>query len=386
MHAHARARSHSPPAPGGIPDNPGRARRPGPGKLRRVLAAPLVLSALLSLPVPAGGGSNLAAAAAAAGRPPECAARSQRAVSRGPSVWERARVPSLQRYCDLVARAHAQLSGRPEAAREAAQAADKALPGRAAPAVILARAALALGSPQDAAREFARARAVDPRSVEDPSTMHDLARALRLVGKREEALAVYRALVPRVDLLGSTDRRVSALLEAAHAAMAAAAAAQAAPSAASQARDSEVSARLDEAIAYLREARQRPPTQLVGDVLLSLVLVLDRSGDKAHADAALGDAAETGARARASDYLTAEEDRLALEALALERSDAAGATEKWQAFLNGAGGKGPWAAAGRARLDALQRGSSGGARRPAAAKAAPATPVTAKGAGRAGVP
>ncbi len=37
-------------------------------------------------------------------------------------------------------------------------------------------------------------------------------------------------------------------------------------------------AQLDEAIAYLREARQRPPTQLAGDVLLSLALALDRAG------------------------------------------------------------------------------------------------------------
>jgi hypothetical protein len=121
---------------------------------------------------------------------------------------------------------------------------------------------------------------------------------------------------------------------------------------------------LDEATAYLREARQRPPTQLVGDVLLSLVLVLDRSGDKAHADAALGDAAETGARPRAFDYLASEEDKLALEALALERSAPAGAIEKWQAFLGGAGGKGPWAASARARLEGLQRGGPGAIRGP----------------------
>src|SRR5262245_6111014 len=111
------------------------------------------LSAFVTVNMPANGaqGSNLTAAAAAAGRPPECSAGARRAIAKGPSVWERARVPSLQRYCDLVARAQAQLGSTPEAARESARLADKALPGRAAPAVILARAALALGSADDAA-------------------------------------------------------------------------------------------------------------------------------------------------------------------------------------------------------------------------------------------
>ena len=334
--------------------------------------AALILSALLTIPLPANGnqGAGLMAAAAAAGRPPECASGSRRAVARGPSVWERARVPSLQRYCDLVARAQAQLGSSPDEARESARLAEKALPGRAAPAVSLARAALALGAPADAAREFARAQAVDPRSVEDPSTMHDLARALQKTGKRDEALAAYRALVPRIDLLGTMDRRVSVLLEAAHASMAGAAAAPgegggaaAQPGAKDAAKGGgeKGSGRLDEAIAYLREARQRPPTQLGGDVLLSLVLVLDRSGDRAQADAALGDAAETGARARALDYLAVEEDKLALEALALERSDPGGAAERWEAFLAGAGGKGPWAGAARSRLESVRKA---GARAP----------------------
>lgn len=354
--------------------------------LGAVPPAALLVSALLTLPLSTDGGqgAGLVAAAAAAGRPPECSSGSRRAVAalaRGPSVWERARVPSLERYCDLVARAQAQLTVSPEAARASARLADKALPGRAAPAVILARAALVLGAPGDAVSEFARARAVDPRSVEDPSTMHDLARALQKTGKREDALAAYRALVPRIDLLGTLDRRVSVLLEAAHASMAAVAGTpggeggEAAAQPAAKGGAERAGARLDEAIAYLREARQRPPTQLSGDVLLSLVLVLDRSGNRAQADAALGDAVETSARARTFDYLAAEEDRLALEALAIERSDPGGAVERWEAFLAGAGGKGPWAGAGRARLDALHKAGARAPRHPAAGAAPPAKPV-----------
>lgn len=353
------------------------------------VAPGLLLAILLMAPTTSGGGSSLVAAAAASGRPRECMSSARRALAAGPTIWEKARVPNLERYCDLLARAHAQLITSPEAAKASAERADEALPGRAAPAVILARAALAMGALDEAARNFARARAVDPRSVEDPATLHDLARVLQNTGKRLDALAVYRALVPRVDLLSTTDRRVSVLLEAAHASMAAEALAGAAATETASGRTGAthttsatsttgakqvvndgtgaVPARadrpnLDEAIAYLREARQRPPTQLSGDVLLSLVLALDRSGDKAQADAALADAHRTLARVRSSapDYLAAPEDRLALEALAVEGSDRAQAIKSWELYLAGAGGKGPWAGAAQTRLEALRKG--GGAK------------------------
>ncbi|WP_437655741.1 hypothetical protein [Sorangium sp. So ce1182] len=398
----------------------------------------LLLPALLALPLTAHGGQSsgdLVAAAAAAGRPPECSTRSRRAIARGPSVWERARAPELPRYCDLLARGQAQLGDNPEAARESARVADQILPGHAAPQVLLARAALALGSAEDAARAFDRARRIDPRSVEDPHTLHDLARSLARTGKRDEAIAMYRALVPRIDLLGTADHRALVLLEAAHLSMAAAGApaaaagapaaaagapaaaagaptaAAGAPTAAAGAPAAGARADLDEAIAYLREARQRTQTQLARDVTLSLALALDRAGDKAQADAALeGEAAgaapeaartraeAAAARARAADqhagaaarehaadhlasaaarlrtvdYLAVPEDRLALEALALERTTAAAAIARWEAYLAGAGGQGPWAAPARARLDALRKGAGGGPRPARAAAAAPA--------------
>jgi tetratricopeptide (TPR) repeat protein len=343
----------------------------------------LLLPALLfPAPLAAGiaHGSSLSAAAAASGRPPECSSGSKRALAKGPSVWELARVPTLQRYCDLMARAHAELPTLPEAAKKAAEEADTALPGRAAPAVVLARAALALGAIDEAARAFDRARAADPRSVEEPSTMHDLGRVLVKTGKRDEALGVYRALVPRIDLLGGGDRRVAVLLEAAHLSMAAEGAGGALPSVGELARpraalphdaasghDPHGRPRLDEAIAYLREARQRPPTQLAVDVLLSLALALDRAGARDEADAMLTEAARGGARLRGGllDYLVAPEDRAALDALAAESSDRAAAQKAWEGYLAGPGGKGPWAAAARARLDALKKG--GGARAKAAA-------------------
>jgi tetratricopeptide (TPR) repeat protein len=311
-----------------------------------------------------GQGSSLVAAAAASGRPRECAATMRRGLSRTPTIWELAREPELSAYCDLVARAKVQLAADPKAAKESAAAADKAMPGRAAPRVLLARAALALGKIDDAAKEFEAARALDPRSVEDPPTMHDLAQVLRRTGKLEDALVVYRALVPRIDLLGAADRRVAVLLEAAYVSMTVAAAKASQPE---KGKDKPAADKpsLDEAIAYLREARQRPPTALTGDVLLSLVLVLDRNGDRVQADAALADARAEGVhlRAGAPDYLVSDEDKPYLEALA---SEGAASVKLWETYLAGSGGKGPWAKAARARLEAAKK-----APRPANAKAAP---------------
>ncbi len=323
-------------------------------------------------------GAGLGAAAAASGRPKECMSSSRRALAKGPSIWEAAREPSLVRYCDLMARAQTELSSQPEAAKAAAIEADQALPGHAAPQVVRARAELALGSLEAAAQAFEKARGIEPRSVEDPGTMHDLARVLARTGKRDEALAVYRALVPRVDLLGTPDRRISVLIEAAHVSMAADAAGTAASPTDVGKKGARV--RLDEAAAYLREARQRPPTQLAGDVLLSLALVLDRAGLREQADAALAEAQRSGdavrfrsatAKPRAPDYLAGPEDALALAALAAEESDRAESQKAWEAFLAGPGGKGAWAAAAKARLEAVKKGVVARAASPAPARKPP---------------
>lgn len=317
------------------------------------------------LPAAEGRGASLAAAAAASGRPPECSSRSRRAIARGPSIWELVRVPNLQRYCDLVARAQTLLGSAPLEAKKAAEQAESALGGHAAPQVVIARASLELGAFEEAARAFARARRIDPRSVEDPLAMHDLGRALSRTGKRDEALATYRALVPRADLLRSADARVTMMLEAAHLSMTVEATGGPLPSPAELVKPrAEPRRRLDEALAYLREARQQPPTPRAGDVLLSLALVLDRAGAREEADAALDEAQRAGVRPRpdALDYLAAQDDRAALLALAAERTDRAAAQKGWETFLAGPGGKGPWAAAARSRLDAIKRGGGAAAK------------------------
>lgn len=327
-------------------------------------AAVALLALVVALPAGPRGATKdgvtgeLIAAAAASGRPRECISTTRRGLAKGPTVWQRARQPNLQPYCDLVAKAHAQLSSDPESARASAKKADKTLPGRAAPKVMLGRAALALGSADDAAKLFEEARRRDPRSLEHPLTMHDFAKALVKTKQRAQALQVYRALVPRISLLSSDTRRVEVLLEAAHVSMAEqgsrppGAVAPPAPAAPGPAKP----ALFDEAIAYLREARRLPVTQLSGDVLLSLALVLDRTGRSAQADAVLAEAQRVGAKLvkDAPDYLSDPADRLALAALAAHSSNPSEARATWNEYLAGPAGTGPWADAARARLGTVR--------------------------------
>lgn len=296
--------------------------------------------------LPAGSSGALEAAAATSGRPPECTPARGAAAWRGPSVWRAARLPWLEGYCDLLAKAQAELSSAPETARTAALGAEKLLPGRASPAAMQARAALALGDLEEASRLFERARSLDPRAIEYPPAMHDLARVLVRTGKRVDALALYRTLVPRVDLLAPPERRTAVLIEAAHAMMDADA-------------DGEKDrrSRLEEAIAYLREARRRPPTPLAGDALFSLGLALDRAGDKAGADAILVEARLVGARLQREprSYVLGPNTKLALEAFADEAENSARAARSWETYLATPAARGLDAAAARLRLQALRK-------------------------------
>jgi len=330
----------------------------------------LLLALVVALPAAPRGSTKdgitgeLIAAAAASGRPRECISMTRRGLAKGPTVWQRARQPNLQPYCDLVAKAHAQLSSDPESAKASAKKADKTMPGRAAPKVILGRAALALGSPDDAAKLFDEARRRDARSLEHPLTMHDFARALVQTKQRRQALEVYRALVPRVSLLSSDTRRASVLLEAAHVSMAEQGSRPPSPpgadevpsgmedGAAGEGGPAQRRALFDEAIAYLREAKRLSSTRLSGDVLLSLALVLDRAGHATRADAVLAEAQRVGAKLLKDqpDYASSPSDAVALRALAAHGTNPTEARARWKEFLQGPGGSGPWAAAAKLRL------------------------------------
>ena len=286
---------------------------------------------------------SLTATARASARPRECAARPHGSAGRWKAnVWDAAREPALDRYCDLMAKALGQLAVSPQNARMTADLADAVSPGHAGPAAVRARALVAGGAFALAAREFARAREIDPRSVEDPETMRDWARCLARVGRAKEALDAFRALAPRVGLLPGADQGRT-LLEAAEVALSIGPAA------------------LDDAIAFLREAKRVSASD--GAVLAALALALDRRGmNEEAASVAIEASRRLEQNANSVEDTTGE--AIAAVALVSEATDRASAIRGWERYLQGDGAKGPWADHARRRLDALKKqGGKGGVRR-----------------------
>jgi tetratricopeptide (TPR) repeat protein len=287
--------------------------------------------------------AELRALATASGRPSECTATK----SAHATVWTLAREPKITRYCQLIARAHARLPSETKSALASANAAEELLPGRAPAQVAIARAALKLGRLDDALGAFARALERDRRSVDSPLALHDLASAQRQAGRLGDAVASYRQLVPLVKLLPAGRDRARVLLEAAHTSMAI-----------ERERDKP---NLDEALAYLREARRDRHHAYELDLALSLVLTLDRAGKREQADALLAELPQVASWATFEQlsYLAAPADREALRALALEASAPEAAAASYRVFLAQAGAQGPWHARAQERLDRLKTGRRG---------------------------
>ncbi len=301
--------------------------------------------ALLGCPLLADAGGDLVTAAGASARPRECSARAQ--SGRSPSVWERARTPQRAAYCSALAQAHARLGTDLDGAQAAAQRAEEAWPGRAATRVALGRVKLARGDVKGALTDLDEAQRLDPRAVVDPASLRDLARALARGGRGEEAMGVYRALIPQSSLL-PRGAQAAALVEAALATMAA-------PRSPGPAAD----AAAVEALAFLREARSLPANPVVAETALVLALALDRSGDATGAAAQLADAARMGASAeQAGQRATDLADAAALLALATEGTDRAAAAAAWDRYLAEAKA-GAWREAAERRRDALRSGTQG---------------------------
>jgi tetratricopeptide (TPR) repeat protein len=287
--------------------------------------------------------ASLTAAAQVSGRPAECAPHTRTA-----NRWDAARDPEVDRYCDILARGFGELPFAPDTARERADAAERVSPGHAAPAVLRGRAFAGLKDYAHAVAELERARTIDPRSLDDPGSLRDLARALARSGRGADALVAYRALGPRISLFPSVDERARTFLEAAELAFAMG------------------SPAIDDAIAFLGEARQLGVRDLQWRVASELALALDRGGrtDEA-ASLALDLARRTRKESLASTVdevgkSTNAEQQAAL-AFALEAVDPAKATQAWDRYLGLVGEPSPWRDHARKRLDAVRAG-----RRPAA--------------------
>lgn len=300
-------------------------------------------------------GADLVAAARAGGRPEECGGAYRTRAAR----WERARFPGLGPYCDALARGHAALRSSPKEALASAAAAEAALPGRAGAQVLAARAHVALGAFEDARGEFARARALSRRSATDPAALRDLALAELSTGHAEEALAAYRELVPRAELLGDPRVELAIFVEASVLAM------------------SRGPEHLPLAIGYATEARRRGSLPGLGDaVLAALALALDRAGRTA-------EAAGVAAEASGPWWLESERDRAAkrawpppagdrpalvalprgeidaMVAILAERRDRSLALDRWGSYLATPGVEsGPYASHAAAHRAALARGKA----------------------------
>jgi len=284
---------------------------------------------------------RMQAVALASPRPHECetagsalGAPGQRARS---NVWETAREPKFAPYCDRLARGYAELPLSPDRAYEHAVAAGDLLPKQAAPWILRARASSRLGLSDRAASEFERARALEAHALDEPAALRDWAGVLTRAGRTTEALAAYRALGPRLSLVYTVQQQASIWLEAAALA------------------SSSGPAGIDDAIAFLEEARRVPPGTIRLRVLADLALALDRRGDHDRAES-------VGALvARRSDGVPALEgsedgttDFDAAIALLSESRAPRAASELWNRYLRGPAANGPWAAHAARHRDALQ--------------------------------
>ncbi len=288
---------------------------------------------------------RLAMAAQASGRPKECRKGGERSRQARWTIWDHARQPDLLRYCDLLGRGHALLDRSPASAREAASLADQVLPGKAAPLVLTGRAHVRLRDFDRALQDFRKARAIDPRSLEEPGALHDLAITQKHTGALEDAAATYRILVPRLDLLPDMDDRVAVLLEAAALAM------------------NRSTPGLDEATALLSQARAMPLSKHSPLVLGLLALALDRASSPEQADAVLDTLHRSNGAAviatldpASLSFLANPADWNAVLAITLEREDRARAITTWERYVAGKPPE-PHVAHAKARIDALRKAS-----------------------------
>lgn len=294
----------------------------------------LVHVAVLALAQGAPGGG---AGGARTGRPMECDAPADNA-------WERAKAPRLRRYCELLASASAKLvgtSGDPHEVVRIAGEAEGVLAGRAAPLVLRGRALLRLGDDAAAFEALSGARARENRALDEHVAMLAFARAAARVGKHDEALRAFRAVLPRVASLPAEERSAAAV-EAGLVVM------------------SDGPAGLDDAAAMLREARRDAQDSMHVLAVVGLALALDRAGAVDASRAVL----ETRLRADVRPMLddpkvrtalknaAAEPELDALRAMAAEAVDPGAAREAWRAYLDGPAGRGPWAEHARARMGA----------------------------------
>lgn len=310
---------------------------------------------------------DLAALARSSERPEECAA----VTAAASGVWDRARAPGLDEYCDALVLGYAALTSNPSLAKTHATRAERERPGSDAPLVLTARADHALGDDRTAFDEFETVRKRSPRGLERLGALVDYAHAALETGHFPEALAAYRVLVPRVALLDGGCTRARLLVEASVLTM------------------EDGKAHLADAIGTLNEARQLVTCPELRDAILAaLALGLSRQGRAAEADGVVSEtdgpyrleaerereqtknAASVAPPSKPSRSAPLGRERFvalppgeldAMIAILAEHHDRELALERWQSYVESESGKrGPFAAHARAAREALVHGAHAG--------------------------
>jgi tetratricopeptide (TPR) repeat protein len=203
-----------------------------------------------------------------------------------------------------------------------------------------------MGKHDEAIAALEAAKARDARALDDPLALLAWARSLARTGRTAQAADAFRALLPRASTL-TVAERTAAAIEAGMLAM------------------DRGAGGTDEAVAIFREALREAQDVAQGVAVLALALALDRHGDKDEARALLaervgGDPRTSLASSRARELLgpSGIAESHAMAGLALETTDAGGARDAWEAYLQAAP-SGPWAEHARQHLAAL------GGKRPA---------------------
>lgn len=330
-----------------------------------VAAATGLLALTLGAGVLAADAPSLTTLAESSLRPPVCREHRDAAGT----LWPRSASGKHRSACDLLARAQARLEGTPDQAFELAERAQKGLPGQAAPLVVQARVMVRKGDWARADRLFARALAAKDPPFGDAGALRELALTTAIAGRRAEAIALYRKLIPRTDHRREPTFRRVVVLEAAGLLGA---------SGPEGAREAE---------AYLSEARRGERAPGLDDLTSALLaLSLDRRGDVEAARAVARELSGSwglerfasqadhqrlervtldGAQAPAvpvapvfrarSPLLLDGELHAALSVVAAER-DPRAMRVPLEAYLDGPGAKGPWAAWAREKLAAPRGG------------------------------
>ncbi len=262
-------------------------------------------------------------------------------------VWRRVAQPTHEAFCERLALASSRFAGAPASLEDVLQLCDDAerlVPGRAEPRVLKARALLEFGAAEEALEALMEAKRRDERVFEDPRSMLALARASARTGRGMQAIAAFRAVLPRASTLSRAEGGEVAF----EAAMALTAAGPEA---------------LDEAMVLLRRACLDAEDALRPLARIALALTLDRAGRGAEASVPLqgiglltrDTLAKSAIVSRALANAGALRERDALAAMALERSRPSDARAAWVRYVQSAGNGGPWLEHARAKLGQTQR-------------------------------